>query len=401
MTDEPKPSATNPADNTKSAKTSVASGISPSGVWYARPLSWSILLLVLALAAFSLLLFQKWQHEQDIRAEQESRIARIKADNDAMEAYLDRLRALIGADPCAIERELSNITPPEGIELPVIPVAPSRTPRPQADAGHGQPSTTGEPATALPAMAPETGSQAATVPTPSEAKPKQVAPAAPSTTAELLEQGTVLLICQNGDSLSMGSGFFVATDTIMTNAHVVGTARQAIFINKAVGKVNAATVILRTKARGIDFAVLKTATPMPVTPLKLNLEEAKRMQKVSAWGFPGAVSTADPKFRALLTGKGEAAPEVVSSEGSVNVVLDQTPPIIVHSATVSQGNSGGPLANEAGEVIGINSMISLDNQSYRQSSLAIPSLIIARFLEANGIAFSTAGDVTGSKEGRP
>ena len=142
--------------------------------------------------------------------------------------------------------------------------------------------------------------------------------------------------------------------------------------------------------QGLDFAVLKTREPIPVKPLKLQKELVQKMERVSAWGFPSAVMSDDPKFLGLLQGNMQAAPEVVYTEGSVNVVLNRKPPLVVHSATVSQGNSGGPLVNAAGDVVGINTMIKLDDQSYRQSSLAIPSTVIAAFLEANKVSFTPA-----------
>ena len=98
----------------------------------------------------------------------------------------------------------------------------------------------------------------------------------------------------------------------------------------------------------------------------------------------------------LLAGKSQTAPEVVYSDGVVNVVLDRTPRLIVHSATVSQGNSGGPLVNAAGHVVGINTFIKLDEESYRQSSLAIVASSAMDFLREAGAPFAVADDTAKS-----
>lgn len=187
----------------------------------------------------------------------------------------------------------------------------------------------------------------------------------------------------------MGSGFFVAPGYIVTNAHVVGDATQAIVTNKATRGLLTAKVLRATQSGGRDFAVLQVQGAPLITPLKL-AADIKRTERVSAWGFPGAVTVDDPKFAALLQGNAAAAPEVVYTDGSVSVILQRDPPLIVHTATVSQGNSGGPLVNDKGEVAGINTFIKLDDESYRQSSLAIVSASLADYLRSVGIPFSLA-----------
>jgi S1-C subfamily serine protease len=116
----------------------------------------------------------------------------------------------------------------------------------------------------------------------------------------------------------------------------------------------------------------------------------RRTDRISAWGFPGAVTGGDPKFAALLKGDIGAAPEVVFTEGTVSVVLERKPPLIVHSAVISQGNSGGPLVDEYGAVLGINTLIRLDDESYRQSSMAIVAADMIAFLQEQGLPFTLA-----------
>lgn len=380
MADETKENA--PADggtgHSEQSKAAPAAAAAAAALpWYKRPLFWSIVLLALIGLILTLLMHQKWLREQEIAAEQEKALQALKQKNDEQEAYLNQLRNLLQKDPCAIEPGLSGITPPEGSALPTL----------QNRSGAGSPSASG------PAAPQEKAKDAKSAVTPAPEQAKDPAEekagqsqAKPGSLASLMEQDTVLILALQDRGVSMGSGFFIAKDTILTNAHVVGAASQAVFINKKIGQVRNATVLLRTQEQGLDFAVLKT-DPMDVTPLKISTQTVERTTKVSAWGYPGMVANSDPKFLKLLHGDASSAPEVVYTEGTVSVILDRRPPIIVHSATVSQGNSGGPLVNGKGTVVGINTMIQLDNQSYRQSSLAISSPTIAAFLKANNVPF--------------
>ena len=369
--------------------------------WYARAPIWIVILLLLALlAGLGWLIYQKYNAEKLETARQERNLATLKAYNDAQEEYLKKLRALLQEDPCAIPARLAQIEPPAGTGLPVLP-GDSGVDGKDQDAGvsgtqeksgqNGQTGRSGEPLQIPRDAAPESAAPAAQAKEPvTKMPPKRLEAREPANVAELLEQNTVLILALVGKGVSMGTGFFLAPDTIMTNAHVVGNATEVVYINKFVGTVRAASVLLRVREQGLDFAVLKTREPIPVKPLKLQKDLVQKMERVSAWGFPSAVMSDDPKFLGLLQGNMQAAPEVVYTEGSVNVVLNRKPPLVVHSATVSQGNSGGPLVNAAGDVVGINTMIKLDDQSYRQSSLAIPSTVIAAFLEANKVSFTPA-----------
>ena len=387
--------------------------------WYARAPIWIVILLLLALlAGLGWLIYQKYNAEKLETARQERDLAALKAYNNAQEEYLKKLRALLQEDPCAIPALLAQIEPPAGTGLPVLPRDGGVDGKAE-DAGlsgtqeksgqteqsgqtgqseqsgqsgqNGKSGRSGEPLQIPRDAAPEAAAPATQAKEPAtKMPPKHLEAREPANVAELLEQNTVLILALVGKGVSMGTGFFLSPDTIMTNAHVVGNATEVVYINKFVGTVRAASVLLRVREQGLDFAVLKTREPIPVKPLKLQKDLVQKMERVSAWGFPSAVMSDDPKFLGLLQGNMQAAPEVVYTEGSVNVVLNRKPPLVVHSATVSQGNSGGPLVNAAGDVVGINTMIKLDDQSYRQSSLAIPSTVIAAFLEANKVSFTPA-----------
>ena len=378
MTQNPQPAdAGTPADPSRESTGQASSGQNtaapaaqaPPLPVYKRPLFWSLLLLLLLLALLGWLIHTQMEKAREREQAYQAELDAAKQQNAAREAYLQQLRDLLRQEPCVIKERLAVLPPPPpGLSLP-DPLLPGtageqQTPRPQADAPSQEPPAASSPDTSGPAVP-------------------------PASVAQLLEQGTVLVLAMQGQGLSQGSGFFISRQHVLTNGHVVGDAREAVIINKATAKVVRAAIRHRVQNGSQDFAVLELAAPAPITPLSLCFS-VQRTEKVSAWGFPGAVTHDDPQFRALLEGNASAVPEVVYSEGAVNVVQQHTPPLIIHSATVSQGSSGGPLVNTAGQVVGINTFIKLDDVSYHQSSIAVVSTEIARVLKQWGIAYVTA-----------
>lgn len=356
-------------EQTEQAPAAQSGGSAPTTPlpFYRRPLFWSLLLLVLLLALAGWLIWQQMEAARERERAYAAQLDAARQQNESREAYLQQLRALLKEEPCVIKEKLAALPMPLLDPLPDGGAAGQQTPRQRQD-------------TPADALSPAS-------PAPSDTSPSPVSP--PSSMAQLLEQGTVLVLAPQSRGLSQGSGFFVSRQHVLTNGHVVGDAPEAVIINKATGKVLKAAIVHRVQNGAQDFAVLELASPAAITPLALCFS-VQRTERVSAWGFPGAVTNDDPQFKALLEGNATAVPEVVYSEGAVNVVQQHTPPLIIHSATVSQGNSGGPLVNAAGQVVGINTFIKLDDVSYRQSSIAVVSSEIARALDQWGIAYEKA-----------
>ena len=144
---------------------------------------------------------------------------------------------------------------------------------------------------------------------------------------------------------SLGSGFIVSPDGyVVTNAHVVGDATDEVNVTLANGKRVKGKVVGRD--RRVDLALIKLENVSDLPVLPLGDSEAIRVgELVLALGHPfGLEQTVS--FGIVMR---KGAPLRTASPGFEFIQTD---------ATVNPGNSGGPLTNMAGQVIGVNTMAS-------------------------------------------
>jgi serine protease Do len=154
----------------------------------------------------------------------------------------------------------------------------------------------------------------------------------------------------------IGSGFIVSPDgVILTNAHVVDGADHVTV--KLTDKREFQAKVLG-KDKTTDIAVLKIdAHNLPV----VKIGDANR-ERVGEWavaiGAPfGFENTATA---GIISAKARSLPD----QGYVQFIQTDVP--------VNPGNSGGPLFNLSGEVVGINSQIYSGTGGYQGVSFAIP-----------------------------
>ena len=159
-----------------------------------------------------------------------------------------------------------------------------------------------------------------------------------------------------------GSGFIVSPDgVILTNAHVVQGASEVTV--KLADRREFRAKVLGSDPR-TDVAVLKIdAKGLPTVPLG-NARALQTGEWVLAIGSPfGLEST-------VTAG-------VVSATGR-SLGNDSQVQFIQTDVAVNPGNSGGPLLNTRGEVVGINSQIYSQTGGYQGLSFAIPIDVAAR-----------------------
>lgn len=164
-----------------------------------------------------------------------------------------------------------------------------------------------------------------------------------------------------------GSGFIVSQDgLVLTNAHVVQDAPSTVTIVLANGKQVLADVV-GFASGGLDLAALKIRSSKNLPTLRLASPGSVRVgQSVYAIGTPLSVELQNTFTNGVLSR------------------IDQKSGLIQHNAAVNPGNSGGPLLNSHGEVIGVNSAIINDTEVKRfiGISLAIPTDKVKPFLVA-------------------
>jgi serine protease Do len=177
---------------------------------------------------------------------------------------------------------------------------------------------------------------------------------------------------QGPERVGLGSGFIITPDGyILTNAHVVADSDDVtVRLSDAKREFKAKVVGVD---RRTDVALLKVdARDLPSAKLG-NSSQVEPGQWVAAIGSPFGFDNS------ISAGIVSATRRALPDESFV--------PFIQTDVAVNPGNSGGPLINLKGEVVGINSMIYSRTGGYMGVSFAIPievALDVAKQLQATG-----------------
>jgi len=177
-----------------------------------------------------------------------------------------------------------------------------------------------------------------------------------------------------GEKLSRGSGFFIETDRIVTNRHVIDGAYRAE-IHSSNGAVYSVKGVLAVDAEG-DIAVLKIDSPATyVRPLPLDKTSPQEGESIVVIGNP-------------LGLEGSVTNGIVSAVRDIPTFGR----IIQITAPISSGSSGSPVVNMQGQVIGIATLQITGGQSV---NFAIPSERISQLQIAPAITLSELVTATG------
>ena len=164
-----------------------------------------------------------------------------------------------------------------------------------------------------------------------------------------LEKSVVRIVVSLADGTGTGSGSVVANGVVLTNHHVIEGGTDISVGSKHTGDTLYDARIL-WKSAELDLAVLQVDGLPPLPVATLAIQKSGKGEKVWAMGYPGASD-----LGRQLTSEATVTGGVISlfhrqpwPQGSVALW------IIQHDAVVNPGNSGGPLFDDCGRVVGVN-----------------------------------------------
>ncbi|MDE0946698.1 MAG: serine protease [Sphingobium sp.] len=198
----------------------------------------------------------------------------------------------------------------------------------------------------------------------------------------------VVLVATDGSEayfVGHGSGLAVAPDKILTNAHVVELAREeknlVIGVIPSEGtKTYGGRIIAFSPGNDLALIQLEEGS-LPVSTFYAGA--ISDGQHVTAIGYPGTVD------RAQGLGLKQMVEPLATVKTSGNVSsgrASQNFETVLHTAPLAAGNSGGPLVDDCGRVLGVNSFGSISDGNDAEFGFAVSWREIASFLRQAGVA---------------
>lgn len=204
----------------------------------------------------------------------------------------------------------------------------------------------------------------------------------PLSRTTLIEQSlsntlTLLAYDDSGDEITQGSGFFIDSGRVVTNAHVVAGASTVDILDIDGNRVATAKYALHIDIEN-DLAVLPTAQfrkdGLPLATLPVQVGD-------DVWAFGAPLGL-----------------EGTTSTGIVSAFRDREGMELIQiSAPISPGSSGGPVVNSNGEIVGIATMILTGGQNL---NFAVPAnrLLNQSFTNASRASFPNASAFDNSSD---
>ena len=197
----------------------------------------------------------------------------------------------------------------------------------------------------------------------------------------------VIVDVQNDEviPISHGTGFAVSAERVVTNAHVVQDKLDndslSIGIVPADGGAAVFGRLVAVSPRN-DLALIEATSPMRLAPLTIAGDTSADSGSVTALGYPMNVDRA----QGLSTGDIFRAQPPVKSSGSLS---GRRPTrefdSLLHTAPIARGSSGGPLLDDCGRVLGVNSFGAESGGADAEFFFAVSARELLPFLRANDV----------------
>lgn len=172
---------------------------------------------------------------------------------------------------------------------------------------------------------------------------------------------------------SIGSGFAIGENCLITNAHVLDGDHSVIVESYGGDRYEAKAVI---EDETLDIAVLQVPdVSFPVLSVA-DSAGVKVGDDIYAIGAPSRMPYT------LTKGAVSARERIIA--GNTYIQID---------AAINAGNSGGPLLNDRGEALGVNTLKMSGSEGI---GLAIPISAVCRLLQNHGVTLDAAGNVSGA-----
>ncbi|HEY6815595.1 MAG TPA: serine protease [Croceibacterium sp.] len=198
----------------------------------------------------------------------------------------------------------------------------------------------------------------------------------------------VVIVEIDGDEVipvSHGTGFAVGPEQVITNAHVVAEARAddelAIGIVPSDGE-NAVYGRLVAVSQRNDLALISTTSQMRLPPLTIAGNATSDSGSVTSVGYPMNVDRAQGLSMSDIF---RAQPPVKSTGALAGRRPTRDFDSLLHTAPIARGSSGGPLLDDCGRVIGVNSFGAESSGAEAEFYFAVSARELLTFLRANSV----------------
>jgi len=197
-----------------------------------------------------------------------------------------------------------------------------------------------------------------------------------------------------------GSGFAISPTRIITNAHVVELAARypanvIIGVVPSEGDKSYRGKLISYDAQR-DLALIEfSGTKLPA--LTLFTGPVTDGEAVIALGYPGNVDVATAQSAADFI---KPLSPVRSQGGFAGLRRLTSVDVLLHTAGIARGNSGGPLLDQCGRVIGVNSAMTKAEEGDSSFGFAVAESELLVFLQDAKQAFASIGAACTSAETR-